>query len=137
MRQRCPLGARPLPFATGTPLPVGRDPPVRVPGTAVVGLIQNRTICTFKPLVTAVSSAAQSRRYLRLAVRRRRAARDAVSSWGNFAAAIGEVCGARDWVEACTVALSAAVSKAPNRPGVPTGRHRRGLPAEMRLEGTN
>jgi hypothetical protein len=28
-----------------------------------------------------------------------------------------------------------AISKACDRPGVPAGRHRRGLPAEMRLEG--
>ena len=73
---------------------------------------------------------------LRLAVRGRRAARDAASSWAGLPAATGKVCGARDCVEGCMVTLS-AVSKACDQPRVPTGRHRRGLPAETCPERTN
>jgi len=79
---------------------------------------------------------AQSQRYLRLAVRRRgllvtlcHHGRPSMPRLARSAAL------ATGW-RACTAALS-AVSKAPSQPGVPTGRHRRGRPAEMRLEGTN
>jgi hypothetical protein len=52
---------------------------------------------------------------LRLAVRRLRAARDAVSSGQAFPAAIGEICGARDWVEGASSRFRQSASRVTGR----------------------